>query len=136
VRNLLLFCAAALAGCAMSGPPLVDMTNVDPVVYQGDLDHCQTIGRGSDAVGPLVAGALMGVSIGGGLGAILGGAAPATTFTSAETIGSGAGAVAGAAADTVANAPPAKGAPPAAGGSETVAQCLTAKGYRVIGGGS
>jgi hypothetical protein len=134
VRNLFLFCAAALAGCAMSGPPLVDMTNVDPVVYQGDLDRCEAVGRGSDAVGPLVAGALMGASIGGGLGAILGGSSPLVTFTSAETIGSGAGAAAGAAADTAANAPAAKGTAPAADGSETVGQCLTAKGYRVIGG--
>jgi hypothetical protein len=136
VRNLLLLCAAALAGCATSGPPLVDMTNVDPVVYQGDLDRCEAVGRGSDAAGPLVVGAIMGASFGAGLGALFAFPAPTAAYSVAEGYGTGTGAVAGAAAETAANAPTPAGAPPAAGASQTVAQCLTAKGYRVIGGGS
>jgi hypothetical protein len=136
VRNLLLLCGAALAGCATSGPPLVDMTNVDPVVYQGDLDRCEAGGHGSDAAGPLVVGAIMGASIGAGLGALFTFPAPTAAYSVAEAYGTGTGAVAGAAVSTAANAPPPKGTVPEAGGSQTVAQCLAAKGYRVIGGGS
>ena len=124
-----------LFGCATSGPPLVDMTDIDPVAYQRDLDHCQAIGNGSDAAGPFVAGALIGLSIGGGLGALFGGTGGLTApvYSVAEGYGTGAGAVAGAAAGAAANTPSSQTSDPAE--RPTVAHCLDAKGYKVIGGG-
>lgn len=134
-RYLAVVIAMALPGCAASGPPLVDMTDIDPVVYQRDLDHCEAVGNSSDAVGPLVAGAIMGLSVGAGLGAMFGAAgAPGATYTTSEAIGTGAGAAAGAVADTAANSPSSQKSDPAA--RPTVAQCLTARGYKVTGGGS
>ena len=135
VRRFLVVIATALSGCAASGPPLVDMTDIDPVVYQRDLDHCEVVGNSSDAAGPLLAGAAIGMSFGAGLGAMFGaGTAPLAAYTTSETIGTGTGAVAGAAAGAAANSPSAQKSDPA--GRPTVAQCLSAKGYKVIGGGS
>jgi hypothetical protein len=136
VRRILAVLVIALSGCATSGPPLVDMTDIDPVVYQRDLDRCQAIGNGSDAAGPLVAGALIGLSIGGGLGALLGGTGGlgATAYTANEAYGTGAGAVAGAAGGAAANSPSSQKSDPA--GRPTVSQCLMDKGYKVVGGGA
>ncbi len=135
MRGTLAVIAILLAGCATSGPPLVDMTDVDPVVYQRDLDHCEAVGNGSDAAGPLVTGAIMGLSVGAGLGALIGGTGGLTgpVYSTAEAYGSGAGAVAGAAAGAAADTPSSQRTDPA--GRPTVAQCLGAKGYKVIGGG-
>lgn len=136
VRRSLAAIAIALSGCATSGPPLVDMTDIDPVVYQRDLDRCEAIGNSSDKVGPLVAGAIMGMSIGGGLGAFIGGTGGlgAPTYSAAEAYGTGSGAVAGAAADAAINTPSAQKTDPLE--RPTVAQCLSAKGYKVVGGGA
>jgi len=132
MRRIILIVATALAGCATSGPPLVEMTDIDPVVYQRDLDHCEAVGNGSDAAGPLVAGALMGASIGGGLGAIFGGAGALSSpaYSVAEAYGTGTGAVAGAAGNAAANAPSSQKSDP--GARQTVAQCLAAKGYKLL----
>jgi hypothetical protein len=133
VRKVIALIVLALSGCATSGPPFVDMTDVDPVVYQRDLDHCEAIGNSSDMYGPLVAGAIMGATIGAGVGTLF--VAPVgymSSATVAEAYGSGA--VAGAAGEAAANAPSSQKSDSAE--RPTIAQCLSAKGYKVIGGGA
>src|SRR6185312_4687806 len=98
---------AALAGCA--GPTLVDMTDVNPVVYQRDLDQCEIEAQGVEPAGPLVAGAIIGASFGMGLGALATGV-PGTT--QAVGYGGAAGAAAGAGVSAATGAPLAA-APPA-----------------------
>jgi hypothetical protein len=116
--------ATSLGGCA-AGPPLVDMTDVNPVVYQRDFDQCAIEAQGTVPAGPLVAGAIMGGTIGMGLGALL---APATS-TTAVALGGATGAVAGAGVSGAAGAPLAM-PPPAP--RQSLADCLTAHGYTVI----
>ncbi len=117
--------ALGLAGCA--SPPLVDMTGVDPVVYQRDLDHCQAIATGKDVAGPLVAGAIIGASVGMGAGAFAG-ATPA--ISEAEGIGAGAGAAAGAGTAAAVKAAPEPPAKPEE--IRSVADCLRVHGYKVL----
>ena len=129
MRGGWLILALSLGGCAAGGPPLVDMTDVNPVAYQRDFDQCQIEAQGDDSAGPFLVGALMGGTIGMGIGAI---AAPASaTAVGATAVGYGgaAGAVAGAGVSGAANAPLA--APPPVP-RQTLAQCLTAHGYKVI----
>jgi hypothetical protein len=121
VRSL--FLAAALGGCA-SAPPLVDMTDVNPVVYQRDSDQCEVEAQGTSTTGPLLAGAIMGGTIGAGLGALL--VAPTST---AVAFGGGAGTVAGAGVSEATAAPLA--VPPPAP-RQSLAACLAAHGYKVI----
>ncbi|MGH7088447.1 MAG: hypothetical protein ACREFQ_06060, partial [Stellaceae bacterium] len=85
MRIRLLGLATALAAC--SGPPLVDMTDVDPVVYQRALDRCEAEGQSYDAVGPLIAGVIIGASAGAGLGALAEGPRAAIADTAAEGYG-------------------------------------------------
>jgi hypothetical protein len=119
-----LLIVAPLFGCA--GPPLADMTDVNPVVYQRDLDQCQIEAQAAEPAGPLVAGAVMGASFGMGLGALATGM-PATA--AAVGYGGAAGAAAGAGLSAVTGAPLA--APPPAP-RQSVADCLTARGYKMI----
>jgi hypothetical protein len=119
----------ALAGCAPT-PTLVDMTDVDPVVYQRALDRCEAIGIGNDPIGPLVAGAVMGASIGAGMGALIAG--PAAGISGAEAIGGASGAVAGAGVSAAVTAS-AKTDPTPPEGPQSVADCLRARGYKVLG---
>jgi len=128
MRRIIAFATIALglAGCA--SPPLVDMTGVDPVVFQRDLDRCQAIAAGKDTAGPLIAGAIMGASVGLGAGAFAG---SSTAISQAEGIGAGAGAVAGAGTAATFKAAP---APPPAKPEElrSVADCLRAHGYKLL----
>jgi hypothetical protein len=130
MRGRYLVLALSLGGCAAAaGPPLVDMTDVNPVTYQRNLDRCEIEAQGDGGmIGPLVAGAIIGGTMGVGLGAF---AAPAsaTTATAAEGYGGAAGAVAGAGVSAAAGTPLAM-PPPAP--RQTLAQCLTAQGYKVI----
>ena len=123
MRKAWLVLAASLGGCA-AGPPLVDMTGVDPVAYQRDLDQCQLVAQDTDPAGPLVVGALMGATIGMGLAA---GIAPVST--TAVGYGGAAGAAAGAGVSGATGAPLAA-RPPAQ--RQSLAACLTAHGYKVI----
>jgi hypothetical protein len=118
--------AAALGAC--SGPPLVDMTDIDPVVFQRDLDSCEAYGQATDTAGPLIVGAIMGASIGAGLGSGVGVFAGANQ-ASAEAYGAVGGAAAGAGATAASGEPLAT--PPAAP-RQTVRQCLEAHGYKPI----
>jgi hypothetical protein len=117
---------AALGGCA--APPLVDMNDVNPVVYQRDLDRCDVEAQSVEPAGPVIAGLIMGATMGLGLGAFAGGATTYTT-TMAEGYGAAAGGVTGAGISAATNAPLA--VPPPAP-RQTVADCLTASGYRII----
>jgi len=119
--------ALGLAGCATPAP-LVDMTGVDPVVYQRDLDRCEAIAPSYDKVGPLVAGAIMGASFGMGVGAMAGGSASATA---AEGYGAAAGAATGAGTAAALNDAPAASAPPP-DETRSVADCLRAHGYKLL----
>ena len=134
---LILVLAVSLGGCAAGGPPLVDMTDVNPVVYQRDLDQCQVEARSVvDLAGPIVVGAIAGATIGMGFGALL------STPVSWTAIGYGgaAGAVAGAGisaatsagwgadVSAAADAPPAAPPPP----RQSLADCIAAHGYKVI----
>lgn len=116
---------AALGGCA--GPPLADMTDVDPVVFQRDLDGCEAVSQTVEPAGPVLAGLLMGATIGAGLGAFAGGAA-VSGATIGEGYGAAAGGVAGAGVSAATNRPLA--IPPPAP-QQTVAECLTAHGYKI-----
>jgi hypothetical protein len=121
VRSLLL--AAALGGCA-SAPTLVDITDVNPVVYQRDLDQCEVEAQGTSTTGPLLAGAIMGGTIGVGLGALA-----VSSTSAAAAVGGGAGTVAGGGVSE-ATATPLAAPPPAP--RQSLADCLTAHGYKVI----
>ncbi len=125
MRKTCVVLIAALGGCA--GPPLVDMTDVDPVVYQRNLDRCDVEGQTVEPAGPVIAGIIMGATMGVGLGAFAGGATYTTTM--AEGYGAAAGGVAGAGISAATDAPLA--AAPAVP-RQTVADCLTAHGYRII----
>lgn len=118
----------ALGGCAT--PTLVDMTDVNPVTYQRDLDRCQAIAPSADRFGPVVVGAIVGATVGMAAGAV---AYPTNAISVAEGYGAAAGAVAG--AGTVAVADAVAPTPPAATPEETrsVADCLRAHGYMVLG---
>jgi hypothetical protein len=120
--------ALGLAGCAAPAP-LVDMTGVDPVRFQRDLDRCEAIARGPETFGPLVAGAIMGASFGMGVGAFAG---TSSSVSVAEGIGGGAGAAAG--TGTAAIIAPAPAPVPSAAPEETrsVADCLRAHGYKPL----
>jgi hypothetical protein len=137
VRIAWLLIAAALAGCA--GPPLVDMTDVDPVVYQRDFDHCEVAAPSHEWTGAIIVGALMGATIGLGAATF---AATEPGFTLATGYGAAAGAAEGAGASAVTGTPlavpPPAGqaaAPPAVsppGPQQSLADCLAAHGYKVI----
>jgi len=129
MRGGCLILALSLSGCAAGGPPLVDMTDVNPVTYQRDFDQCQIEGQDVDRAGPILVGALMGGTFGLGIGAMAATGPAVALGSSAAGYGGAAGAVAGAGVSGVANAPLA--APPPAP-RQTVAQCLTAHGYTVI----
>ncbi len=118
---------AALGGC-VAATPLADMTGVDPVVYQRDLDRCQSIAPSADALGPLLVGALMGASFGMGAAAFAG---PTSSISIAEGYGAAAGAGAGAGIATlVTRATPTPPGPPQE--TRSVADCLRAHGYTVL----
>ena len=119
-----LLMVAPLCGCA--GPPLVDMTDVNPVVYQRDFDQCQVEAQEFEPAGPLVAGAIMGASFGMGLGALATGVPGATM---AVGYGGAAGAAAGAGVSAATAAPLA--ATPSLP-RQSLADCLTGHGYKVI----
>lgn len=129
MRRIATLLILALGGCA-AGTPLVDMTDVNPVTYQRDLDRCQAIGTSADPVGPIVAGAIMGASIGMGAGAFAYGT---SAISVAEGYGAGAGAVAGAgtaAASSEGKVALPEGVPQV---RQSVADCLRARGYKVLG---
>jgi len=117
---------AALAGCA--GPTLVDMTDVNPVVYQRDFDTCEIEAQGIEPAGPLVAGAIIGASFGMGMATL---ATGVTRTTAAVGYGAAAGAAAGAGVSAATGVPLAA-APPAP--RQSLADCLAAHGYTVIAG--
>jgi len=119
-----LLTALALAGCA--GPPLVDMTDVDPVVYQRDFDHCEMVAQGSVPAGPVVIGALMGATIGVGAAGFIT-AVPAAT--AASGIGAASGAAAGAGVSAASGQPLAVPPQPT---RQSLADCLASHGYKVI----
>jgi len=117
----------ALAGCAPQHP-LVDMTNVDPVAYQRVLDRCDAIASPGSGSGPLVAGVLIGGTMGLGAGAFISG----LVDEGGAAIGAASGAAVGAAAATVgkdsALVKSVSAAPP-----QTVDACLTGHGYKIVG---
>jgi hypothetical protein len=118
----------ALGACTAT-PTLVDMTDVNPVTYQHDLDHCELIGTNPDPVGPIVAGAVIGASIGLGAGAFAYGTQAVSV---AEGYGAAAGATAGAGTAAAVNegaVTPPEGVPKE---RMSVADCLRAKGYKVL----
>ena len=118
----------ALGACTAT-PTLVDMTDVNPVTYQRDLDHCELIGTNPDPIGPIVAGAVIGASVGMGAGAFAYGT---QAISVAEGYGAGAGAVAGAGTAAAVNegaVTPPEGVPQE---RVSVADCLRAKGYKVL----
>jgi hypothetical protein len=128
MRRLWLLSALTLAGCA-AAPPLADMTDVDPVVYQRVLDGCEAASAPDDAAGPLVVGTVMGASFGLGIGSLFAYVSP---MTAATGYSAGSGAVAGAGAAAVATNTKA-GAAISPGPPQSVAQCLEAHGYKIIG---
>jgi hypothetical protein len=126
-RTLVL--ALSLGGCTVAGPPLVDMTDVNPVTYQRDLDQCGIEAQDSSSIGPLLAGVIIGGTMGMGAGAF---AAPATAAAGGTTVGYGAaaGAVVGGGVSAASGAPLA--VPPPPGQRQTLDQCLTSHGYKVL----
>ncbi|HZT52112.1 MAG TPA: hypothetical protein VFA22_09265 [Stellaceae bacterium] len=120
----------ALGGCAASATPLVDMTDVNPVTYQRDLDDCESIGTSYDPAGPVLVGALMGASVGFGVGGLAYSSLAGTSV--AEGWGGASGAVAGAGLAAGANegvVPLPKGVPQE---RVPVSQCLSERGYKVL----
>jgi hypothetical protein len=122
-----LLLAVGLGACS-TAPPLVDMTDIDPVVYQRDLDSCEAQSRSMNEAGPIIAGAIMGASVGAGIGAFAG-FAPLAGPTAAEGYGAAAGGVAGAGASAATSEPLA--APPPVP-QQTVAECLKSHGYKLL----
>jgi hypothetical protein len=129
MKRLILALPVLALGACTATTPLADMTDVNPVTFQRDLDHCQLIGTSPDPVGPIVAGAVIGASIGMGAGAFAYGT---QAISVAEGYGAGAGAVAGAGTAAAAN----EGAVTLPEGVPkermSVADCLRAKGYKVL----
>jgi hypothetical protein len=115
--------AVALGGCA-AGPPLIDMTDINPVTYQRDFDQCQVEAQGDEPAGPIVVGALIGASFGFGLAGFA--AAPGSTGI---LYGGAAGAVSGAGLSAATGTP--LGAQPPVP-RQSLADCLAAHGYKVI----
>jgi hypothetical protein len=129
MRGLVTLLTIALGGCAAT-PPLVDMTDVNPVTYQGDLDYCQSIGTSYDPVGPIVVGIIMGASVGFGAGAA---AYTATGGISvAEAYGGAAGAAAGAGVAAAANEGAISLPPGVPQERVSVDDCLRARGYKPL----
>jgi hypothetical protein len=126
-RYLSLLPALALGAC-VSATPLVDMTDVDPVVYQRALDDCEA-GAYADAnaAGPILAGAIIGATIGMGAGAVA--TSASTTMSAAEGYGAAAGTVAGGGTGAALGHAPAA----ATDRPQTVAECISARGYKLVG---
>ncbi|MEM6708889.1 MAG: glycine zipper family protein [Pseudomonadota bacterium] len=116
---LLLLGTFALGGCASHnrpGEPIVDLTGVDPVLYDQDLGECRVFAKQVPVATQTGAGAAAGAVLGTVIGAAIGDSGTAAR-------GAGVGAANGAARG-------------AFGGfrerSQVVKNCLRQRGYRVL----
>jgi hypothetical protein len=120
-RLAMLILALAMAGCAHSYQPIVDMQGVDPVRYNQDLSACRDYADQVNIAGEAAGGAGIGAALGSAIGAIAG----------AFNGGAGGGAALGAGVGAVAGG--AKGTAGAAQGQQQViANCLRHRGYAVL----
>ena len=108
--TVLALCAAA---CAAHPDPIVDMTGVDPVLYEQDLQDCKQISRQIRTEVGVAKGAAGGAAVGGAIGAIGGD----------TTKGAGVGAVAGGAKSAQLNEREKQ---------QVVKNCMRQRGYKVL----
>lgn len=105
--------ALLAAGCAAHPDPIVDMTGVDPVLYQQDLEDCRQYSRQIKTEVGVAKGAAGGAAVGGAIGAIGGDTAK----------GAGVGAVAGGAKSAQLNEREKQ---------RVVKNCMRMRGYKVL----
>jgi len=72
LRPALVLVALALASCAQSYEPIVDMKGVNQARYQQDLAECRDYAEKVSPAGEAAAGGVIGAGIGAALGAIIG----------------------------------------------------------------
>ncbi|HEX7007511.1 MAG TPA: glycine zipper family protein [Alphaproteobacteria bacterium] len=113
--------ALALAACARSYEPIVDMKGVDQARYQQDLAECRAYAEQVSPAGEAAAGGLLGAGVGAALGAIVG--AFGGGAGSGAALGAGVGGVGGAASG---------GLRGASGQKQVIKNCLSRRGYAVL----
>jgi len=113
--------AIALAGCAKSYEPIVDMKGVDAARYQQDLAECRTYAERVSPAGEAATGGLLGAGIGAALGAIVG----------AFGGGAGGGAAIGASVGGAGGAA-SGGLHGVEGQKQVINNCLRGRGYSVL----
>jgi hypothetical protein len=111
----------ALAGCARSYEPIVDMKGVDQARYQQDLAECRTYAEKVSPAGEAATGGLIGGGIGAALGAIIG--AFGGGAGTGAAIGAGVGGAGGAASG---------GLRGVEGQKQVINNCLRHRGYAVL----
>lgn len=113
--------AVALAGCAKSYEPIVDMKGVDQARYQQDLSECRAYAERVSPAGEAATGGLLGAGIGAALGAIFG--AFGGGAGSGAALGGAVGGAGGAASG---------GLHGAEGQKQVINSCLRGRGYSVL----
>jgi outer membrane lipoprotein SlyB len=113
--------AAALAGCAQTYEPIVDMKGVDQARYQQDLAECRTYAEKVSPAGEAATSGIIGGAIGAALGAIVGAFGGGAGRGAA--LGAGVGGVAGGATG---------GLHGVEGQKQVINNCLRGRGYAVL----
>ena len=113
--------ALALASCAQSYEPLIDMKGVDQARYQQDLAECRTYAEKVSPAGEAATGGVIGAGIGAALGAIVG--AFSGGAGTGAALGAGVGGAGGAASG---------GLHGVEGQKQVINNCLRHRGYAVL----
>lgn len=113
--------ALALAGCAKSYEPIVDMKGVDQARYQQDLGECRAYAEKVSPAGEAATSGVIGAGIGAALGAIVG------AFTGGAGTGAALGAGVGGAGGAASG-----GLHGVEGQKQVINNCLRHRGYAVL----
>jgi outer membrane lipoprotein SlyB len=113
--------ALALASCAQSYEPIVDMKGVDQARYQQDLAECRTYAEKVSPAGEAATRGVIGAGIGAALGAIVG--AFGGGAGTGAALGAGVGGAGGAASG---------GLHGVEGQKQVINNCLRHRGYAVL----
>ncbi|HEX7968957.1 MAG TPA: hypothetical protein VF502_12120 [Stellaceae bacterium] len=126
--DLMLVLTGALAACGPTSAyqPKVELGGIDPVRYETDLRDCKMAAEHAQ-FGPVIAGAVIGASLGAGFATLFAWWTAASNVGLAETYGAASGTEPG----ILVGAAQSAGQP--ADEPQLVDQCLRNNGYKVIG---